>query len=57
MTSVAAEGALPAWVPELQVLGLPFLIRDRAHAYKVLDGPLGKELEAKLEAQGLHVLG
>ena len=29
MTSVAAEGALPAWVPELQVFGLPFLIRNR----------------------------
>ncbi len=57
MTSVAAEGALPAWVPELQVFGLPFVIRDRAHVYKVLDGPIGKELEAKLEAQGLHVLG
>jgi TRAP-type transport system periplasmic protein len=57
LTSVAAEGALPAWVPELQVFGLPFVIRDRAHAYKVLDGPVGKELEAKLEAQGLHVLG
>jgi len=57
MTSVAAEGALPAWVPELQVFGLPFLIRNREHAYKVLDGPIGKDLEAKLEAQGLHVLG
>ena len=57
VTSVAAEGALPAWVPELQVFGLPFLIRNREHAYKVLDGPIGKELEAKLEAQGLHVLG
>jgi tripartite ATP-independent transporter DctP family solute receptor len=57
VTSVAAEGALPAWVPELQALGLPFLIRDRAHAYKVLDGPIGKEFEAKLEAQDLHVLG
>lgn len=57
MTSVAAEGALPAWVPELQVFGLPFVIRDRAHVYKVLDGPIGKEFEAKLAAQGLQVLG
>ena len=57
MTSVAAEGALPAWVPELQVMGLPFLIRDRAHAYKVLDGPIGQEFAAKLEAQGFHLLG
>jgi TRAP-type transport system periplasmic protein len=57
MTSVAAEGALPAWVPELQVFGLPFVIRDREHVYKVLDGPIGKDLEAKLAAQGLQVLG
>ena len=57
MTSVAAEGALPAWVPELQVFGLPFIIRDRDHIYKVLDGPVGKELESKLNAQGFVVLG
>jgi tripartite ATP-independent transporter DctP family solute receptor len=57
MTSVAAEGALPAWVPELQVFGLPFVIRDRAHIYKVLDGPIGKELEQKLRAQNLETLG
>jgi len=57
MTSVAAEGALPAWVPELQVFGLPFLVRDRAHAYKVLDGPIGKELESKRTAQGFVTLG
>ena len=57
MTSVAAEGALPAWVPELQVFGLPFIIRDRDHVYKVLDGPIGKELERKLSAQGFVVLG
>jgi tripartite ATP-independent transporter DctP family solute receptor len=57
MTSVAAEGALPAWVPELQAFGLPFIIRDRNHIYKVLDGPVGKELESKLNAQGFVVLG
>jgi tripartite ATP-independent transporter DctP family solute receptor len=57
MTSVAAEGALPGWVPELQAFGLPFIIRDREHIYKVLDGPVGKELEGKLNAQGFVVLG
>jgi tripartite ATP-independent transporter DctP family solute receptor len=57
MTSVAAEGALPGWVPELQAFGLPFIIRDRDHIYKVLDGPIGKELERKLSAQGFVVLG
>src|ERR1019366_8675580 len=35
----------------------PFIIRDRDHIYKVLDGPVGKELESKLNAQGFVVLG
>lgn len=56
MTSVAADGALPSWVPELQALGLPYVIRDRAHAYAILDGPIGKEFEEKLAAQDLVVL-
>ncbi|MHB0870478.1 MAG: DctP family TRAP transporter solute-binding subunit [Chloroflexota bacterium] len=56
MSSVAADGPLPSWVPELQLLGLPFLIRDRDHAYKVLAGPVGQEFEKKLDAQGLVVL-
>ncbi len=57
MTSVAAEGALPSWVPELQAFGLPFIIRDRQHIYKVLEGAVGKELEAKLLSQGFATLG
>lgn len=56
MTSVAAEGALPNWVPELQVFGLPFIIRDREHAYKVLGGPIGLDFAKKLEAQDLKHL-
>jgi len=56
MTTVAAEGTLPNWVPEMQVLGLPFIIRDRAHAYKVLDGAVGQDFAKKLDAQGLKVL-
>ncbi len=57
MTSVAAEGALPSWVPELQAFGLPFIIRDRNHIYRVLEGAVGKDLEAKLLDQGFVVLG
>jgi len=57
MTSVAAEGALPSWVPELQAFGLPFIIRDRNHIYRVLEGAIGKDLEAKLLDQGFVVLG
>ncbi|MCL5045454.1 MAG: DctP family TRAP transporter solute-binding subunit [Actinobacteria bacterium] len=57
MATVAAEGAIPNWVPEMQVFGLPFLFRDRSHAYSVLDGPIGAELSKKLEAQGFKNLG
>jgi TRAP-type transport system periplasmic protein len=56
MTSVAADGALPSWVPELQALGLPYVIRDRPHAYAILDGPIGQEWEQKLLDQGFVVL-
>ena len=56
MTSVAADGALPSWVPELQALGLPYVIRDRQHAYAILDGPIGKEFEQKLLDQGFVTL-
>jgi TRAP-type C4-dicarboxylate transport system substrate-binding protein len=30
-----------SWVPELQLLELPFLVRDRAAVWRALDGPLG----------------
>lgn len=52
----AADGAIPNWVPEMQVFAIPYLIRDRAHAYKVLDGDIGKELASKLEAKGFKLL-
>lgn len=41
---------LAARVPEFALLDLPFTIRDRNHAYAVLDGPLGRLLAEKLEA-------
>jgi tripartite ATP-independent transporter DctP family solute receptor len=57
MTTVTSDGTLPAWTPELQVFSIPYLFRDRDHAYKVLDGNVGKELGDKLLAQGLRSLG
>lgn len=44
-------------VPEFALLDLPFAIRDRAHAYAVLDGMLGRLLAEKLEtATGFKLL-
>lgn len=44
-------------VPELAVLGIPFLFSDRAHAFKVVDGPLGNLLAERMAAQNLQLLG
>lgn len=55
--SLSTISSLSAWVPDGQILDLPFLFKDRAHLKRVLDGPLGAELKAKYEAQGFVVLG
>src|SRR5262245_24663593 len=38
------------WVPELQLLELPFLVRDRATAWTALDGELGALFTDRLNA-------
>ncbi len=43
--------------PALQLNDLPFLFSSPEKAYAVLDGKVGKELAAKLDAKGIVVLG
>ena len=45
-----------SFVKRIGVLGLPFMWKDYAHAEAVLDGPVGKELEADMEKAGFKVL-
>jgi tripartite ATP-independent transporter DctP family solute receptor len=40
------------YVPELGVLSLPFLFKDRPTAQKIVTGPLGKELLAEMDKAG-----
>jgi tripartite ATP-independent transporter DctP family solute receptor len=40
-------------VPETIATGLPFVFRDTAHMRKVLDGPVGEEILAAMQSQGL----
>ena len=54
--TVTSTGPLGGFVPEMNALDLPFLFRDAAHAYKVLDGEIGRELLAKFEAVGIKGL-
>lgn len=43
MTKVSV-GVMENFAPRMKVFGLPYLFRDRAHAFEVLDGPIGQEL-------------
>jgi TRAP-type transport system periplasmic protein len=44
-------------VPELEAVSLPFLFSRREVAYKVMDGPVGDAIEAKMAAKGFTSLG
>ena len=43
MTKVSV-GVMENFAPRMKVFGLPFLFRDKAHSFQVLDGPIGQEL-------------
>jgi tripartite ATP-independent transporter DctP family solute receptor len=55
MTKVSAA-VLENFAPTMQVLSLPYVFRDREHAYRVLDGEVGQKLldqSAKYWLKGL----
>ena len=53
---VTSTGPLGGFVPRIFVVDLPFLFRDREHAYKALDGPIGRELLDAFSAKGIRGL-
>jgi tripartite ATP-independent transporter DctP family solute receptor len=55
--SANSQGAVSNVVPEYAAFGMPFLFSNLNAAWRVLDGPLGKELAQKSEEKGLVVLG
>lgn len=54
--SANSQGTTSAVVPEIALLGLPFLFQDLKQAEAVMDGPVGDKIAAAAEAQGLVVL-
>tara|TARA_R110000868_G_scaffold86601_1_gene242857 strand:+ start:3741 stop:4748 length:1008 start_codon:yes stop_codon:yes gene_type:complete len=56
MTKISV-GTLENFAPKMKVLGLPYLFRDREHSFKVLDGPIGKQLLGEGEQFWLKGLG
>ena len=53
MTVVTSDGALPSFVPETQVLSIPYMFSSKEEAYYALDNYLQDELAPKFEAQGM----
>jgi tripartite ATP-independent transporter DctP family solute receptor len=44
-------------VPELEAVSLPFVFPNRETAFRVMDGPVGAAIDAKLQAKGFISLG
>ncbi|MBL8360296.1 MAG: TRAP transporter substrate-binding protein [Rubrivivax sp.] len=55
--SANSQGAVANAVPEYAAFGMPFLFSNLQQAWKLLDGPLGKELADRSADKGMVVLG
>jgi tripartite ATP-independent transporter DctP family solute receptor len=54
---VTANGSATNFVPQLGVLDLPFLFRDREHMYAVMDGDVGLQIRKTMQERGFRLLG
>lgn len=54
--STNSQGSTSGVVPQFAVLGLPFLFHSLPQAWKVEDGPVGKELGEEAKKKGLVLL-
>ncbi len=43
--------------PSIKVFGIPYIFKDKAHTFRVLDGPIGDELLNGTEKYWLKGLG
>ncbi|MGA1196453.1 MAG: TRAP transporter substrate-binding protein, partial [Candidatus Latescibacterota bacterium] len=55
MTKTSAA-PMEGFIPEMGVFGIPYIFRDADHYWRVLEGPIGKELALAGEAVGLRGL-
>ncbi len=53
---MAGSGNFAGLNSKLDILDIPFLFRDQAHAYKTVDGDIGQSLMKGMEANGLKPL-
>ncbi|WP_417728239.1 TRAP transporter substrate-binding protein [Roseovarius sp.] len=55
--SANSQGAMSQIVPEIGLLGLPFLFKDLPTAWAVMDGDVGDMLDTRAQDAGLKILG
>lgn len=55
MTKISTA-VMEGFVPRIRVFGIPYLFRDSEHYWKVLKGPIGKDLLAAGKSKGLRGL-
>lgn len=51
--ALTSSAVLAQFAPKVQVIDLPYIFRDSQHVYKVLDGPLAKEIFAGLDKKDM----
>lgn len=51
-----APGTISSFEPKMGVFDLPYIFRDKEHAYQVLDGEIGEELAEDLPEKDLRLL-
>lgn len=57
MTMVAVDGVLPSWVPETQIMSIPYLFTDRDKTYEVVDTFLQDLIREPLAKHNMINLG
>jgi tripartite ATP-independent transporter DctP family solute receptor len=54
--ALADSAIFASYSPKLSVVNLPYLFKDYETAYKLLDGPIGKEMAEPLESNNIHLI-
>jgi len=53
---VTSTGPVGNFVPEIEIVDIPFLFKDYEHAHAVLDGPIGQDMLKLFPAKGIEAL-
>jgi len=51
-----SSAPMEGFVPQMKIFGIPYLFRDSEHCWKILKGPIGKELLLAGQSKGLRGL-